>query len=68
MVTDPFVGKMSYIKVVSGKLAASSSPTNVRAGVPERMGKLVPLRISSWVNSSPEKNLSISSSEVSATA
>ena len=43
-VADPFVGKMSYVKVVAGKLTTASTPTNVRAGVPERMGKIVTIR------------------------
>jgi elongation factor G len=40
-VADPYVGKMSYIKVISGKLTAGSTPINVRTGNPERIGKLV---------------------------
>ena len=38
-VADPFVGKLSYIKVLSGKLSATSSVINVRTGQPERLGK-----------------------------
>jgi len=40
-VADPFVGKMSYIKVIAGKLSAGATPTNARTGNPERVGKLV---------------------------
>jgi len=40
-IADPFVGKMSYIKVISGKLASSVAPTNARTGNTERMGKLL---------------------------
>ena len=40
-IADPFIGKLSYVKVVSGKLNASDTPTNVRTGNPERMGKLM---------------------------
>lgn len=40
-VADPFVGKMSYVKVVSGTLKADSPVVNSRTGEPERMGKLV---------------------------
>ncbi|MEG1779170.1 MAG: elongation factor G, partial [Oscillospiraceae bacterium] len=40
-VADPFVGKLSYIKVVSGKLSASSAPINARTGQPEKLGKLL---------------------------
>ena len=43
-VADPFVGKMSYVKVASGKLTAASSLVNARTGEPERMGKLVSVR------------------------
>ena len=43
-VADPFVGKLSYIKVVSGKLGQDSNPINVRTGQPERLGKIVYLR------------------------
>lgn len=40
-VADPFVGKLSYFKVVSGKLSADVSPVNSRTGEPERLGKLI---------------------------
>lgn len=43
-VADPFVGKMSYVKVASGKLTVASSLVNSRTGEPERMGKLVSVR------------------------
>ena len=43
-VADPFVGKMSYVKVASGKLTAACSLVNSRTGEPERMGKLVSVR------------------------
>ena len=43
-VADPFVGKMSYFKVVSGKLTADVQAVNSRTGEPERMGKLVTVR------------------------
>ena len=38
-VADPFVGKMSFIKVLSGKLTATSNTINARTAQPERMGK-----------------------------
>ncbi len=38
-VADPFVGKLSFIKVLSGKLSATSSAVNARTGQPERLGK-----------------------------
>lgn len=40
-IADPFVGKMSLVKVVSGKLAADSAVVNSRTGQPERIGKIV---------------------------
>ncbi len=40
-VADPFVGKLSYFKVVSGKLSSDVSPVNSRTGEPERLGKLI---------------------------
>ncbi len=40
-VADPFVGKLSYVKVVSGVLTSTSAVTNARTGNPERLGKLV---------------------------
>ena len=40
-VADPFVGKLSYIKVVSGKLASDSNPINARTGQVERLGKII---------------------------
>ena len=38
-VADPFVGKLSYIKVFSGKLTATSNAVNARTNQPERLGK-----------------------------
>ncbi len=43
-VADPFVGKLSYVKVISGKLASGSALVNARTGESERMGKLLFLR------------------------
>ena len=40
-VADPFVGKLSYVKVISGTLKGDSAVVNARTGEPERMGKLV---------------------------
>ncbi len=40
-VADPFVGKLSFVKVISGTLTASISPVNARTGAPERLGKLL---------------------------
>lgn len=43
-VADPFVGKMSFVKVISGKLAADVPAYNARTGESERMGKLVSVK------------------------
>lgn len=40
-IADPFVGKLSYFKVVSGKLSSEFAPINSRTGEPERLGKLI---------------------------
>ena len=40
-VADPFVGKLSYIKVVSGKLSGEIVPVNTRTGQSERLGKII---------------------------
>ena len=40
-VADPFVGKMSYVKVASGKITADTPCYNARTGVTQRMGKLL---------------------------
>lgn len=39
-VADPFVGKMSYIKVISGKLTAGADVVNATTGASEKIGKL----------------------------
>lgn len=39
-VADPFVGKMSFIRVMSGKLAANSEVINSISGSSEKIGKL----------------------------
>ena len=40
-VADPFVGKLSFVKVISGKLTTGMTPINARTGEPERLGKLL---------------------------
>lgn len=40
-VADPFIGKLSYFKVISGKVTAATPAYNARTGKEERMGKLV---------------------------
>lgn len=39
-VADPFVGKMSFIRVMSGKLSSNTEVTNSTAGNTEKIGKL----------------------------
>ena len=40
-IADPFVGKMSFFKVISGKITPSDMPVNARTGETERIGKLL---------------------------
>lgn len=40
-IADPFVGKMSFFKVVSGVLKSDSQVVNMRTSESERMGKIV---------------------------
>ena len=40
-VADPFVGKLSFIKVIGGKLQPGSAPVNMTTGQTEKMGKIV---------------------------
>lgn len=43
-VADPFVGKLSYVKVFSGTLKADTALVNARTGEAERFGKLLNMR------------------------
>lgn len=43
-VVDPFVGKLLYFKVVSGKVTPDSTLLNMRTGVQEKIGKLFYVR------------------------
>ena len=43
-VADPFVGKMSFVKVVQGKLSASSAIVNATTGEAEKPGKVLAVR------------------------
>ena len=43
-VADPFVGKMSFFKVVSGKITSDVPAFNSRTGESERMGKIITVR------------------------
>ena len=40
-VADPFVGKLSFVKVVAGTLVSGSTPVVPRTGSQERLGKMV---------------------------
>lgn len=40
-VADPFIGKLSYLKVISGKISTESQLVNMRTGNTERVGKTV---------------------------
>ena len=42
-VADPFVGKMSFIKVFSGKIAPNKAVVNATTGASDKIGKLVTL-------------------------
>ncbi len=43
-IADPFVGKMSFIKVLSGKITPDTPAFNPRTGETQRMGKLVAVK------------------------
>jgi elongation factor G len=43
-VADPFVGKLSFFKVVAGKIASDSQVVNERTGQPEKIGKTITVR------------------------
>ena len=43
-VADPFVGKMSFVKVISGKITPDTPAYNARTGESQRMGKLVTVK------------------------
>lgn len=43
-IADPFVGKLSYVKVISGKLAPDTELVNMTTGQMEKIGKLLFIR------------------------
>ena len=43
-IADPFVGKLSYFKVISGKIAADSQLVNMRTGNIERIAKVMTIK------------------------
>ncbi len=40
-VVDPFIGRLSYVKVVSGKISSDTPLINMRTGAPERIAKVL---------------------------
>ncbi len=43
-IADPFVGKLSYVKVISGVIAPNTELINMTSGQPERIGKILFVR------------------------
>jgi len=43
-VADPFIGKLSYFKVISGKITTGMTAKNSRTGETEKVGKIVFIR------------------------
>ena len=43
-IADPFIGKLSYLKVISGKITPETPLVNMRTGNPEKIGKIVTMR------------------------
>lgn len=43
-VADPFIGKLSYFKVISGKLSSDTPLFNMRTGTSEKIGKTITIR------------------------
>ncbi|MCI8406071.1 MAG: elongation factor G [Oscillospiraceae bacterium] len=43
-VADPFVGKLSYIKVISGRLTVGADAVNMSSGEATKIGKLLTMR------------------------
>ncbi|MEG1845303.1 MAG: elongation factor G, partial [Oscillospiraceae bacterium] len=43
-IADPFVGKMSFVKVVSGKINSDTVAYNVRTGEIEKLGKIITVK------------------------
>lgn len=40
-VADPFIGRLSYVKVISGKISTDAPLINMRTGTQERIGKVL---------------------------
>lgn len=43
-IADPFVGKLSYVKVISGVLTSDTELINMTTGQPEKIGKILFIR------------------------
>ena len=43
-IADPFVGKLSYVKVVAGKIDSTTELVNMTTGQPEKVGKMMIVR------------------------
>ena len=43
-IADPFVGKLSYFKVISGKIAADTQLVNMRTGNTEKISKVMTIK------------------------
>ena len=43
-IADKFVGKMSFVKIITGSLNPKTEPINSRTGEPERFGKLLAVK------------------------
>lgn len=62
-IADPFVGKLSYFKVISGSIKPDSQIINARTGDQERISKLV------WIKASQQEETScISAGDIGAVA
>lgn len=43
-IADPFIGKMSFVKIVTGTLSNKAEPVNATTGETERFGKIIALQ------------------------
>lgn len=60
-VADPFVGKLSYLRVVSGKVTAGEPLTNARTGDVEKISK--PLTVIGKSRWTPTASLPVTSAQ-----
>ena len=40
-IADPFIGKLSFVKVITGQLSGDITPVNARTGQPDKFGKVI---------------------------